>query len=654
MEHNTYSNNQNVFPIESLLSAKQVLSPKLHDNIVYFISNLSGHYSLYSMAVTGSYPIQLIPGNIALQNPHLMGEPFHVLPKLKKILLMIDNNGDELYQPMFIPLEGGIPKPVFGKEFEGQQVNINHIDEETSTAFFLIDDRKSPGSELVRVNLETRTKESLGKGPYGPYLIGINDSLDKLLLLESYGNGDNVVYYREQGDTSSRVLQGTPLQDREEGKEYKPNGFSEAMFVEQDTAVIQNSILFDDKYGIVWYPLDNPSDIHSVPIKGLKHTGEGVLDYMIPLHSNKLLLVYNIDGCSYVYEAEYKESPERHIQILESLVGFNPPLTNGVELGIGFDIARLKQGMHEYVVSFTKATMPSKLFYLTKKRKEEPIAITQITEERILGIPQELLSEGEDASYTSFDGLRISARLYRPSPKLGYEGPRPLVLYIHGGPQSQERPDFTWFSMPLIQYLTLNGFSVFVPNVRGSSGYGFNYMKQVIKDWGGKDAKDHIEGLKHLEKDPLIDSTKRFVVGRSYGGYMTLWLMTNYPSYWKGGCDMFGPYDLIGFYKRLPPSWQVYFDRILGNPEKDKNFLIERSPKTYFDRLQAPLLIVQGKNDPRVTIEESTEVYNVLKEKGKDVELLVFEDEGHDVIKFKNRVKVYQEITSFFIKHLND
>src|SRR5438093_8862368 len=184
---------------------------------------------------------------------------------------------------------------------------------------------------------------------------------------------------------------------------------------------------------------------------------------------------------------------------------------------------------------------------------------TRLSSEKVLGIPDEYLSAGEDASYTTFDGLRVSARLYLPSPKLGHKGPRPLVEYVHGGPQGQERPDFTWFSMPLIQYLTLNGFAVFVPNVRGSTGYGIRYMKWVDKDWGGKDVLEHIEGLKRLEKDPRIDSSRRGIVGRSYGGYMTLTLASRHPELWKAAVDMLGPYDLPAWLLRLPPTCQTFF-----------------------------------------------------------------------------------------------
>src|SRR5204862_6699520 len=129
--------------------------------------------------------------------------------------------------------------------------------------------------------------------------------------------------------------------------------------------------------------------------------------------------------------------------------------------------------------------------------------VSTVTRERVLGVPAEHFAAGEDASFTSHDGLRISARLYLPSPALGHEGPRPLVYYVHGGPQSQERPNFAWFSMPLIQFLTMNGFAVFVPNARGSTGYGLRYMKQVDHDWGGQDRLDHVHAMTVvLPQDP--------------------------------------------------------------------------------------------------------------------------------------------------------
>jgi len=99
-------------------------------------------------------------------------------------------------------------------------------------------------------------------------------------------------------------------------------------------------------------------------------------------------------------------------------------------------------------LSFSTATSPTQIYTIDGDQ------VVRHTNERVLGIPTELLSPGEDASFVSYDGTRVSARLYLPAPALGFEGKRPLVYYIHGGPQSQERPDFAWFSIPLIQYLT--------------------------------------------------------------------------------------------------------------------------------------------------------------------------------------------------------
>jgi dipeptidyl aminopeptidase/acylaminoacyl peptidase len=260
---------------------------------------------------------------------------------------------------------------------------------------------------------------------------------------------------------------------------------------------------------------------------------------------------------------------------------------------------------------------------------------------------------GEDASYTSFDGLRISARLYMPSDELGYEQPFPLVYYIHGGPQGQERPNFAWFSMPLIQFLTLNGFAVFVPNVRGSTGYGFSYMKQVDHDWGGNDRLDHVFAMEHvLPGDRRLDVKRTAVMGRSYGGYMTLTLASRHPDLWAAAIDMFGPYNLVSFMDRIPETWKPFFRVAVGDPEKEPDFLRERSPSTYLNQVSCPLFVIQGKNDPRVVEQESRDVVERLRAQGKEVEYLVFENEGHDVLKFGNRVRCYNAIRDFFKEKL--
>jgi dipeptidyl aminopeptidase/acylaminoacyl peptidase len=136
---------------------------------------------------------------------------------------------------------------------------------------------------------------------------------------------------------------------------------------------------------------------------------------------------------------------------------------------------------------------------------------------------------------------------------------------------------------------------------------------------------------------------------------MTLTLAGRHPDLWSAAVDMFGPYNLFTFIDRLPATWKPYFALVVGDPNDpaDADLLNERSPKTYLDQLACPMLVIQGKNDPRVIERESRDVVEDLRSKGKTIEYLMFENEGHDVLKYENRVACYNAITDFFKRTLN-
>ncbi len=630
------------FKIESLLAARLFLSPQLAGDRIFFLSDLSGRMSLYAMDRGGSVPQPLLPPDVALQNPALMnGYSFYVFPDLDQIVVMIDRDGDENYQPFTLPLDGGIPEPLFGERFAGQQVNLVHGDREQNLAALLVDPRTSPLNESFLVDVETGELTSLGRSKYGNWFDGWNDDYSRITLVDGYTAGDHVVYLWEAETGERRLLYGKPLDERAEGEVVPLNSMAGCHFVDEDRAVLCHTSLFDDRYGLGYFRLEAPDDVRPVEIVGTVHQGEGEFDYIEELENGRYLLKYNIDGVSWAYEGAFDAEALR-FQIDRVVVGTGA-LSNGVVQSILYDKAS-----GDYALSFSTATSPAQIYTIEGPERE----VVQHTRERILGIPARYLSPGEDASYTSHDGLRVSAHLYLPSDELGFEGRRPVVFYIHGGPQSQEKPDFTWFSMPLIQFLTLNGFAVFVPNVRGSSGYGLAYMKQVDHDWGGQDRLDHVAAFEYLRADERLDLDRAAVTGRSYGGFMTLTLAGRHPELWAAACDMFGPYDMFTFLDRLPETWKTYFYLSIGHPEKDHDFLVERSPKSHLDQLACPMLVIQGANDPRVVLDESKDLVAELQEQGKEIELLVFENEGHDVIKFENKVRCYNAITDFFAEHL--
>ncbi len=630
--------------IESFLSARLFIFPQLVGDCLYFLSNLSGHLSLYSMGYGGSVPEPLLPANLALQNPELIGGlSFYVFPQLGKILVMIDQDGDENYQPRLIPIEGGFPEPAFDNFFAQHRVHLTLCDSENNLVYFSAERRDKPVSEAYRGDLAKNKLSKLAESEWGAFPAAHNAEHSKVLLVDGYTVGDSVLFLLE--GKKKTVLYGKPLDKRQPGETAPLNGLGAAAFTESGRGVLAISSVFDDTFSLGYIPLDQPGNLRPVKVKGLKHTGLGEMTGLEHLHGEVYSISYNIDGCSWVYEASFDE--EKLTLKLKQVVVGEPPLASGELEHLDYN-----KELDVFTASFSTAVSPTQIYSIENKKRD---FIVLHTNEKVFGIPEEQLSKGEEASFTSFDGLRVSARLYLPAPSLGFKSPRPLVYYIHGGPQGQERPNFAWFSMPLIQYLTLRGFAVFVPNVRGSTGYGLAYTKHVDRDWGGKDRLDHVHAMTEvLPKDKRLDLTRAAVVGRSYGGYMTLMQAGMHSNLWKAACDLFGPYDLLTFSERIPETWKPYFKLALGDPAQpeEKQFLIERSPKTHLPQMTCPLLVIQGRNDPRVAAAESEDLVRALRAQGKEVELLVFEDEGHDVLKYENRVVCYNAITEFFAKHL--
>lgn len=633
------------YRVESLMSARLFIAPQHAEKRIYFLSNLSGHLSLYAMFHGGSVPEPLLPPHIALQNPELIGGySFFAFPEIGKILVMIDQNGDENYQPMLIPLDGGFPEPAFDNFFAEYRTHLGECDREKGIVYLVAERRDKPLQETYRGDLKTGKLTKIAESEWGLYPADPSRNHSRVLLGTGYTMGDDVLYLWSRGEL--KVLYGKPLEERREGEQVPLSGIGAAVFTPAEKGVIISSAVFEDTYSLGYIAFRKPGVLEPVKLKGVVHTGVGEMTGLRHLKDNHYLVLFNIDGCSWAYEGIYNE--KKLVMDLKYVLVGPGPLDSGKLEHIDYDKAA-----DVFALSFSTATSPTQIYTIEGKKRDR---LTLHTNEKILGIPQNVLSKGEDASYVSFDGLRVSARLYLPAKSLGFKGPRPLVYYIHGGPQGQERPDFAWFSMPLIQFLTLRGFAVFVPNVRGSTGYGLSYTKHVDRDWGGEDRLDHVHAMtKVLPKDKRVDVERAAVVGRSYGGYMTLMQAGMHPDLWKASCDMFGPYDLLTFSERIPATWKPYFKIALGDPSKpgEREFLVERSPKTHLENMSAPMLVIQGRNDPRVVAAESEDLVNELRAKGKDLELLIFEDEGHDVLKYANRVRCYNAIVDFFEKHLS-
>ena len=268
-----------------------------------------------------------------------------------------------------------------------------------------------------------------------------------------------------------------------------------------------------------------------------------------------------------------------------------------------------------------------------------------VTESRMGALLEDELIEPELVSFPNEDGHEIPAWLYRAAATTGRQ---PVVLYVHGGPEAQERPGYKGFA----QYLCSRGIGVLAPNIRGSTGYGKRYQRLIYRDWGGGDLRDFRAAADWLRSRDWIDADRIGVAGLSYGGFAVLTCLARLPELWAVGVDGFGPSNLVTLIETGPPWWRRMDEEVIGDPEADREHLLAGSPLTYADDIRAPLLVIQGAKDPRVVQAESDQLVDRLRALGRHVDYELFEDEGHGFTRYENEVRAWRLIVEFLERHL--
>lgn len=249
-------------------------------------------------------------------------------------------------------------------------------------------------------------------------------------------------------------------------------------------------------------------------------------------------------------------------------------------------------------------------------------ALRALEQSMLGGFARGELAQPELLRFASFD-REVPAWLYRPAGP----GPHPVAVSVHGGPEAQERPGYPYAG--LYQFLLSRGIGVLAPNIRGSTGYGKSYQQLIHRDWGGAELEDIRHAAEFLRAQAWVDASRLAIFGGSFGGFVTLSALTRLPEYWALGVDLVGPSNLITFVDSVPPHWKRYMERWVGDPERDREALEARSPITHVERIRAPLLVIQGANDPRVVQAESDQMVERLRARGLEVEYYVDPEGGH-------------------------
>jgi dipeptidyl aminopeptidase/acylaminoacyl peptidase len=307
---------------------------------------------------------------------------------------------------------------------------------------------------------------------------------------------------------------------------------------------------------------------------------------------------------------------------------------------IGDSLAVAQDGT--VAVAWARFDSPSAIYVAPPGRAAKPVVPPQMA-----GLSPEGLPDDELVSWKSFDGRTIPGFLLRP--RGAAKGPRPTVVQVHGGPEGQARPLWN----PLTVALVAAGFNVLQPNVRGSSGYGRGYMSLDDVRLRMDSVKDLDAAAAWLAASGVAPVDRIGVSGGSYGGFMTLAAITFCAGRkWAAAVDIVGIASFVTFFARTAPWRRPLRAAEYGDPEKDADFLESISPINFIDRIEAPLMVIHGANDPRVPVEEAEQIVSTLRSRGREVDYLRYEDEGHGLAKAKNRADAWPKVVRFFEKHM--
>ena len=314
----------------------------------------------------------------------------------------------------------------------------------------------------------------------------------------------------------------------------------------------------------------------------------------------------------------------------------------GKEIGFGAQ----SKDENIWIVNASSDTEPGETYVWNRKAKSLVLQY-RIREE----LPRESLSERKPYHFKSSDGLDIPA--YLTLSKGMSTKNLPLIVFPHGGPWARDVFGFDTFA----QFLSNRGYAVLQPNFRGSTGYGKKFLNAGNGEWGRKMQDDLTWGVKALIADGTVDAKRVGIFGGSYGGYATLAGVAFTPDVYAAAVAYVAPSNLITLLDAIPPYWeagrkQMYAHMADPTTPEGRALLVAESPLTQAKAIVTPLMVVQGKNDPRVNIRESNQIVSAVRDNGKPIEYLVAPDEGHGFARPINNLAMVTAMEAFLAKHL--
>jgi dipeptidyl aminopeptidase/acylaminoacyl peptidase len=582
-------------------SNNPIISPD--GQTVYFTSSLTEKPQLMKITEDNNFPIQVTFRKDGIKSPSMS-------PDGKWIIFLDDKDGDEYFQMYLFELKSG--------RYEALTNEPENIYDEvlwasdSETIYFSARMKGAENNAVYSMDLATRKVRTIFKNP--GYCMPSNISNDGryLLILEMIELFDINIHLMDLVTEKSSNLTL---------KEKKARNLPV-------TLSSDNNVLYyitnDTPQGVLKLSAMDVNTRESRVIFDADSLWD--MDFAIPNNNNDVIAMFiNEEGYTLLKLLD-----------LNTMKKLSSPDIKGVSYFASFSSGS------KIAFSYESSAKPCEIYTWDWKTCQ----LTQKTFTSFAGIEPGELVEPKLIRYKSFDGLEIPAFLYLPENCGNNAEKIPFIINFHGGPASQAKPYFN----AIQSFYLANGFGYMTPNVRGSTGYGKEFA--ALDDYKKRmdSVKDGYYAAKYLIDEGYTEKGKIGVSGHSYGGFMVMAVITEYPDMWSASHQTAGFVDFVNMMKNSNLASSLR-EREYG-PTSDEEFLKSISPIHKLDRIKTPLMVCHGKNDFRVPVSEAYQIIENLESRGVPLKSIILEDEGHGINKTENRIRVFTEVVEFFKEHL--
>jgi dipeptidyl aminopeptidase/acylaminoacyl peptidase len=577
---------------------------------IVFTTDISGRSNLWKVRASGGWPIQLTPSDDRQYSAVWS-------PDGKWIVYQQDRAGNELWDLYAVPSEGG--EVVNVTNTPGIREQDPHWSHDGSTIAFAYKRKEGSQYDIALLDWSSRKVHKLTNEQQPGYSWNV----------VAWSGDDKIIY-------ANRV--NPPFTDADVYRIDVANGKLVNLTSHQGTIRYLASSLSPDG-GTLLLSSDAKGgymNIALLDVASKKTTWvtdtkwEAFSGNFSPDGKNYTYMV-NEDGLIDAYLAERSTNHSEKLRLPHGLNSFSGnPTTFAPE-------------SDRVIVSHEASNQPGDLWiYSLASQHPDQLTFSEVASLRATPLPG-----SEIVHYKSFDGKIITALLWVPF-NLKRDGSNPALILPHGGPTGQ-MVDY-WNTD--VAALTSRGYICLAPNPRGSTGFGLEFQKANFQDLGGGDLKDEIAGVEFLKATGYVDPKKIGITGGSYGGFMTLMAVGKAPDVWGAAVEQYGIINWSSMLKSSDPSLNEYLKALLGNPQENRKIYDASSPITYIRNEKAPLLVLQGDNDPRVPKEEAQQVVDILRKEGRTVDVHYYANEGHGFVKRENQIDSIRRTIAWFDQYL--